>query len=299
MNCANRKSFSTDQFVVIRWLGGLAVVFALLGLFLFVSITPVVLAQDTPTPTLTPTPSPATTVISRIAPVTNSTDLVILVIATLLFAMLALAALLLYMYRVQSRYYDIASNIGKLGQTLKTSIVQAFDTAGNGFESAREASSEPAVTLTLTGPGLVEIGQDVEYTAKLSDGTDANAAVWTVEPKTAAALRSSKPGSFATAKLTPAIMGAFILSVEVPARGVKAEVNVAAIAPTGGVIEVPFVGRGYGSIAIAIVIIAAVIILALAGVLGAESVGALLAALLGYIFGVTSASNGGKREREE
>jgi hypothetical protein len=59
----------------------------------------------------------------------------------------------------------------------------------------------------------------------------------------------------------------------------------------------PFVGFGYGAIAIGIVLVAAVIVLGLAGVLSGESIAPLLAALLGYIFGATTSA--ARRSGEE
>jgi hypothetical protein len=300
MNWFRNKPSSAHHIVAVRRLASCAGVLLLLGLVFIAGAAPVALAQGAqPPPTPTPTPPAAATVITRAAPVANSTHLLILVIATLLFTILALAAVFRYMYSIQSRYYDLVGKLGRLGQTVKTTIVQAFDTTGIGYESGGEDTGAKQVTLEASGPGVVEIGQEAEFTAKLSDGTTTDAAAWSVEPKTAAAIRPSKPESTASVKVIPAVAGAFTLNVEVTALALKTSLNVAAVAPSGGGVEVPFVGRGYGSIAIAIVIVAAVIILGLSGVLGAESVGALLAALLGYIFGVTAAGRGSKSEGEE
>jgi hypothetical protein len=273
---------------------GVRAVFATaLSLVVYLCSAPAVLAADTPAPVPTPTPATVTSTITRTAPVANG-DLVILVIATLIFAALALAVIFRYMYAIQARYYAVADTLGRRGQAVKATLVQAFATADSNLESAGEGAGE--VKLTLTGPSVVEVGQEAEYTAALSDNTPTDAAIWSVEPRNAAAVRSAKADSNAILKITPMVEGPLTLSVTLSAPDVRATLQVTAVTPPRGSVEIPFVGRGYGSIAIAIVIVTAVIILALAGVLGAESVGALLAALLGYIFGVTTASRGGERE---
>ena len=52
-------------------------------------------------------------------------------------------------------------------------------------------------------------------------------------------------------------------------------------------VDLPFIGRGFGSILIVIILVAAVIVLALAGVLTGEAVAPIIAALAGYIFGAS------------
>src|SRR5260370_36181792 len=73
---------------------------------------------------------------------------------------------------------------------------------------------------------------------------------------------------------------------------IRGEVQVAAVAPQLDGVELPFVGRGYGSVAMAIILVAAVIILGMAGVLSWEGVATLLGGLLGYIFGVAVPPSG-------
>ncbi len=213
MNCFRNKPARVNRVAAIWWLGTCAAMFVLLSLILVAGTAPVALAQGTqPPPTPTPTPPPVTTVISRAAPIANSTHLVILVIATLVFAMLALVVVFLYMYRVQSHYYDVADSLGRLGQTVNASVVQAFAAGSTDFEAGGDTDKK-TVTLALTGPGVVEVGRESEeFTVTLSDGTAAESAVWTVEPKIAAAIRPSTSGSMASVKVTPAVAGAFTLN---------------------------------------------------------------------------------------
>ena len=73
----------------------------------------------------------------------------------------------------------------------------------------------------------------------------------------------------------------------------------AALAPEAKAVELPFVGHGYGAIAISVILIAAVVVLGISNVLTGEGVATLLGGLLGYIFGVGVASNANRKPANE
>ena len=70
----------------------------------------------------------------------------------------------------------------------------------------------------------------------------------------------------------------------------EAVLDVAAVAMQREAVELPFVGRAYGTVILGIILTATVILLALAGVLSEAVVVALLTTLLGYTFGVAVAN---------
>lgn len=265
--------------------------------------------------------------VTALAMAINPEQLPWLVVATLVFALLALAILFLYTYKIQSKSYDVLEGLGRLGRAVKVTSPAPFARPGTEKESFRSAGP----VLKIEGPGVVTVGvESAEFTATMGNGTAPDEAQWSVTPATAATVN---PKSGPRVKVTAATVGAFTLAAEVPATPTadtsaklspeviaslgpevvarlafeavapvavaRAEVQVAAVLPEINAIELPFVGRGYGSMAMAIVLVAAVIILGLAGTLSGEGVATLLGGLLGYIFGVAvspqSASSASKK----
>lgn len=249
-----------------------------------------------------------------------------LILATLLFALLALAMLFLYTYKIQSRSYVTMEKLGGLGKTVTVTSTAPFVRAGDEKESLRLAEQ----VLKVAGPSVVSVGvESAEFTATIGSELAPPETKWTVTPGTVATL-NSKNGP--VVKIIAAKSGAFTLAAEVsaaahdkPSSGVspealadlspeaiarlkpealrpgkmRSEVQVVAIEPVMNAVEVPFVGRGYGSMAMAIVLVAAVIILGLAGTLSGEGVATLLGGLLGYIFGVAVPSASAKKKNGE
>jgi hypothetical protein len=249
-----------------------------------------------------------------------------LIVATFLFALLALGMLFLYTYKIQSRSYVAMEKLGRLGKTVTVTSTAPFVRAGDEKESLR--SAEPV--LMVAGPSVVTVGvESAEFTATVGNEVAPPETRWTVTPGTAATV-NSKNGP--VVKVTAAKGGAFTLTAEVSAAPhdklssrvspealadlsaeaiarlnpeavrpgkIWTEVQVAAIEPVFNAVEVPFVGRGYGSMAMAIVLVAAVIILGLAGTLSGEGVATLLGGLLGYIFGVAVPSASASKKHGE
>lgn len=204
---------------------------------------------------------------------------------TLGFALLALGVLFWYLHSIQSKYYQIAERLGLQGRAVQTSMVSAI---GGARDAELRGETE---SLVLTGPKSVTVGvESSEFEVKRAAGnTPADDAKWSVEPQGFAAVN---PLSGARVRVIAAAPGTFKVKAEVsqPTSGSE-ELSVAAVTAQAA-IQLPFVGQAYGSIAIAIVLIAAVIVLSVAKVLGAEGAATLLGALLGYIFGVTRSDTG-------
>jgi hypothetical protein len=258
----------------------------LLGSLLLILLASLALAQEP-----APVETPGVTTITRIPPVPDAHQLIWFVIVTLLFALGALAVVFFYTYKIQSRFYEASEGLGRLGRAVNATATAAFVAPAGRLEGMGEAT--PAA-LHVTGPGVVTVGvESDEFTAAFPEGSPADAATWTVTPNTAATVRRVAPNSGARVKVIAAVNGAFTLRADVTTpSAAQGEVSVAAVAPQSNRIELPFVGSGYGTIAVAIILVAAVIVLGLAGVLSSESIAPLLAALLGYIFGATASAAG-------
>jgi len=232
----------------------------------------------------TPTPAATVTVVTRTSPVLTANQLLWFVLTTLAFALIALAIVFVYIYKIQARYYEITAGLARLGKVVKVTSAAPFIGPGGGLEAAGAAG-----ILRITGPGVVTVGAESnEFTAALEDGTPATVATWTVTPANAATVRRVDPASGAQVTVIAAVAGAFTLRADVSEpTTASGEVQVAAVTAQSNTVELPFVGRGYGSIAIAIILIAAVIVLGLAGIFTGEGAATLLGGLLGYIFGAT------------
>jgi hypothetical protein len=248
-----------------------------------------------PLPASSPVPGPSATAAPTTATIAHSTltidppTLLHFVIALLIFAVITLVILFVYTYAVQSRFYDVFERLGQSGHAPRVVSSDAFANAA-GLESLESAEAAPPPTLHIEGPAIVTVGvMSAEFTATL-DVTPAGMAAWRVDPAQAAAVN---PGVASKVRVVPAMSGGFTLSATV--ADAQASVQVAAVAPQPEAGELPFIGRGYGSLVIAVVLIVAVMILALAGILGGDAVSTLFGGLLGYIFGtVTSTSSARK-----
>jgi hypothetical protein len=249
-------------------------------------------AQDaTPSPSATVTvtpPQPTPT-----APL-NPPWLFWFAIVVLLFALAALGIVFFYTYKIQRRFYDASEKLGRQGKAVKVIFQPAF-VGGAGYESMREGEAPaPQKTLLVAGPDRVTLGVEAEYAATL-DGSPADGATWSVAPADAGSIN---PQTGAKVKLTAAKAGALKVAATVSGAASPAELLVTAEEPQSAAVELPFIGRGYGSLAISIILLTTVILLGLAGVLSGEAVATLLGGLLGYAFGVaaTGTKAGGGQE---
>lgn len=234
---------------------------------------------NTTTNAAAPTAAPITT---AVAPV-NSTNLLTLVVV---FALLALAIVFVYTYSIQREYYRTSQGLGRLGRAVQVKSVPAFVPAGAALEVAGDAADGAVEQLEMRGTASTVVGQESsEFSVvRVADGAPATDAVWSVDPATAAVVTPQQGAKVRIVAATPGVF-TVIAGVSSPKLG-SAQLQVAAVAAQDNAVQLPFVGEAYGSIAIAIILIAAIIILAMIGVLSGEGVATLLGALLGYIFGV-------------
>lgn len=263
--------------------------------------SPIAVASPTlsPSPTSTATPTPPSGQL-------GASQIVGLAIATLVFAAVALLTILGYTLLAQKQFYAAAGKLGRAGLAVKAISVTSIERGGPEALS-RGALPEP---LKIEGPGAVTVGvQSGEFKATLPDGKPATGASWTVEPASAASVNRVEAGSGAQVKVIAATVGAFTLTAEATfqvkendkeiEKTASGSVGVAALAPETKAVELPFVGRGYGAIAISVILIAAVVILGITHILSGEGVATLLGGLLGYIFGVGVASSTNRKPASE
>jgi hypothetical protein len=242
-------------------------------------------SADTPTPTaekgLTATPSPTPTVTppcegcENVAPA--GADLRWLVFLALGFALAALVSVLVYINAIQGKYYRAATTLGESGVPVKTVSVPTWT-----GQAALEAVAKPLPK--IEGPATIVTGVESGEFSVTLDGKPLDKAIWTVEPPNVAIV--IPPSGGARVKIIAAIAGVIKLYAEASDKTTeKASISVAVVAPQPAPVELPFVGREYGSVILGIILVAAVILLGLAQVLSGEGVATLLGSLLGYIFG--------------
>jgi hypothetical protein len=219
------------------------------------------------------------------------------VTVTLLFAFGALALLLWYTYRMQMRFYEVSEQLGRMGRTIRVhSQTPSFGptTMPEGALEGLPPSGAVAESLRVDGPGMIPVGAlSDEFTATKADGTPATDAMWSVQPDNVALVT---PPTGPRVRLVAATAG--VLTLNVAAGQAQGEVAVAATSAEQGSVELPFVGQNYATMALAIIVIAAVIVLGLARILTGEGVASLLGALIGYIFGAAAARPQRRNNRE-
>jgi|GEM_PF-5471236 hypothetical protein len=211
------------------------------------------------------------------------------------FSLLVIATVLFYIYRIQRRYYSLAQSLGQMGQGVRATPIHAFaeQPVMRYMAVVEDMLNQPAPApperLEIDGPGFVAVGVPADFTVRRANGELANNAQWSVTPDDAASL-SVNTGSKVT--VVPLKIGSFKLSASITAPNGGGSVLVTAIAPQATTEELPFIGQGYGSLVIAVLVVFAVIVLALTGILAGDAVATLFGGLLGYIFGVTIAAGG-------
>jgi hypothetical protein len=241
-------------------------------------------ATPTPTPTVTPTPTPTSgTRTTSYLP----TDLFILFLFMLLvFSLLLIGIILLYVYNIQQKYYTTTQSLNQMGVEVKAISIGPF--VGQSLAGADATKMTALKELKIEGPGFVPVRTNAEFKA-WQDTSPATGAQWSTIPDDFARFIGPNQGEKVT--LTPQKTGPFVLtaSIGTPPTA-QGSVSVAAVALQPTTEELPFMGQGYGSLVIAVLVVVAVILLALTGVLTSDVVATLFGGLLGYIFGVTTST---------
>jgi hypothetical protein len=195
--------------------------------------------------------------------------LVLAVLLILIFGLLVLSGLLTYLNVAENRYYLSVHNLARLG---RDSAQDPVGSTGQGVTGAAAA---------VDGPTTITVGTATTY--KVSGSNVPASPAWTVDPADAA---SVNPATGAQVSVTAAKPGAFKLTATDPGNLIQvAPISIAALASNPQVTKLPFVGQGWGSIAIALVVADLAAVLGIAGILPGAVIATLYGTLLGYLFG--------------
>ncbi|MCL4544533.1 MAG: hypothetical protein M1118_08045 [Chloroflexi bacterium] len=198
----------------------------------------------------------------------------------LLFFAAVIVSLLVYLYRVQSKFYAIDETLALAGATPE---VQQEGTFVNQRLLRAFAAIEAVTTsdLTIAGPTHVLVTQASQpFTATVNG--EAVAVTWSLTPEEAGTLSQ-------TAGTTTAVIAKLAGPFAVVARqhgGGLAIWPVVAVAGAQRRPRLPWVGDGFGTILIGALLLVTVLILGLRGTLDGGAIATFTGGFLGYIFGI-------------
>lgn len=209
-----------------------------------------------------------------------------LAVAVLTFALLVIVAVLAYLYGADREYTTLAKlSVRRLGIVPPARDIPPLARQADRVDAV-DAGAPPPVS--IAGPSVLMIGAAQAYTASTQAGPVA--ADWTVTPEGL----TIAPTHGETVQLTATKLGTYVLSATVTGQATPGRITVVALEAakdsTGG--AVPFIGAGYGTVLLAVVLVALATVLGLVGVLDGTALGTLLGAIVGYVF-VRGASGGG------
>ena len=131
------------------------------------------------------------------------------------------------------------------------------------------------------------VGKPAEYKAT---GNGSDVAAWSVTGDGA----TVAPVQGGATKLTATAAGSYELTVNVANTSATAPITAVEAAPTSaGGVDIPFVGEGYGTVIVAVVLVALATVLSLLAVLDSSAVATLFGAVAGYIFFKAGAASQG------
>lgn len=248
---------------------------------------------QTPTPVVPPTATPLPTGVSIQAP--SALQIWGFVVVPLLFALVAIGIILRFIASSEDKYYQAAKKLAGQGRPATISYTGAFSSPIAPAATEEVAGQRtPPKELKIEGPGVVTAQEEsAEFSA--TSGGQSVEAYWSVDPPGAAAI-TPKSDDLAKVRVVPTRAETFVLIAMASHGSIEpAKIQVQAISPKMEAATLPFIGQGYGTLVVAIIAIAAVLALALNGVLGGEAVATFFGGLLGYIFGVGTASATGAK----
>lgn len=191
----------------------------------------------------------------------------------LLFGLIAVGAVLYFVRNDRKNTLATYATLIESG-----AAVQAGDVPPQGALPAGQAAVEELTPqVTIDGPDMVVVGVPADFVAK-QGGTQV-VATWTADPAAATAPLGD-PSSRVT--ITAKQAGSFSLTAAVAGSG-SVPKRVAAAPADRARQTLPFIGAGWGSVVVAIIIAALTGALGLAGALTGEGVATILGALVGYV----------------
>jgi hypothetical protein len=208
----------------------------------------------------------------------NQADLA--AILALTFGLLAIVAILLFLFWDRSRSFKALQNAGETGST---TIDDQGALAGAAFVTRTTSGTVPIV-----GTTTLPVNTPTTYLVKPSEGTDSPQ--WSIQGD---ATLGSQTGS--KTQVTAKGAGAIILSVLVGSDSGELEIT-ATSAPKSSAI--PFLGQGYGSVVIALSVASVTAALGLTNIINGQAVAGILGSLVTYsVVRGTSAASGGSSSK--
>ena len=219
-------------------------------------------------------------------------------IIPLIFGLLAFALALIYMGAVQRQYYRTAGMLGRSGKTVVIHDVEPFYSRKEGIYTVNADYS-----IKITGPDVLTIGAvpgrftaEVVPNNKFPPATTKLApdVTWRVDPAGSAAVNPTQGTQVSVRPVTP---GVFTLLADSTCKvknetiSTSAKLQITAVEPVHAQVELPFIGSGYGSVLIGILLIAVILALAALRILSSEATASLLGVLAGYVFGVVATTS--------
>jgi hypothetical protein len=206
----------------------------------------------------------------------------------LAFGLLAILVVVIFILEAQGRYFQAVERLARRG--IVTSPGQTEATIKAGARTQLNAAGQPA-DITVAGPKYLTVGEPAEYTAKAEGKL--TRVTWSTQgadkkPKLEPTTASER------VKVTPTESGPFAILATVQAGA--AYLAVTAEKPSTAATVLGYVGAGWGSIVVSIVVAAVVAALGIAGVLDGQAIAGIYGALVGYLFGfqLRSAGTGGE-----
>jgi hypothetical protein len=194
------------------------------------------------------------------------------------FGLFAILAVIIFILLAQNRYFRAVEVLARQG--MRSTPGESSATIG---PIAGQGPTElmPADAIEITGPNALTVGKPGFYVAK--KGPNPAPVTWSVDPAEGTKLEPA--GQTAAVQITITKAGPTkVIGTSDGDSGTLA-VDVQEPADAGSTV-LGYIGAGWGSVVVSILVAAVVGALALANVLDGQAVAGLYGALLGYLFGV-------------
>ena len=209
----------------------------------------------------------------------------------MLFSGLIVGGLFGYLIWAQHRHYSLITyGYDKgydIGPRESAAIVkgQEFVNQTGTLVAADTPNAKPK-TLQIQGPTIVSVGRHIKYKASSPDSTftaqEIEDVIWTVTPDSAAVILGTSKGAEATIKVKTS--GIFTLQATLEAIKIESRIS-ATEEGVRPIVRIPWVGSGYGTLLIAVIVLGLAMSLVLLRILSAEAIATLFTAIIGFIFG--------------
>ncbi len=208
-------------------------------------------------------------------------------ISLLGFGVVALVPFLIYVWWMQARFYSLTQDQANKGSKVS---FESVPLSARVLESLQATDAPPPI---LEGPVLLTVGEaSTDFTVKVAGQDPTTEVSWSILPADAAVALPSVKGKNQIIAAKP---GAFQVVVSVGGQSATLDVAAVAAAPAAE-LKIPFIGEGFASFYIALVILILVATLGILDILTGEAIATIMGALAGYIFGIGQKDKAPKTE---